>query len=205
MRALLKRFIDIAGAIVGLFLCAPLFAIVAIAVRIEDKGPVLFAQWRLGRRGEPFRCLKFRTMRMDAEDTLRRWEEQNTPQWQAYLAGNRKLRDDPRVTRIGRVLRTTSLDEIPQLINVLRGEMSLVGPRPLLSRELADYGTDALRLYEQVRPGLTGLWQVSGRSGLSMQQRATLDAQYVRQQSIALDFAILARTLPAVLRRQGAY
>lgn len=205
MQACIKRTIDIVGATAGLVLTAPLFAVVAVATRMDDGGPTLFAQWRIGRHGRPFRCLKFRTMRVDAEQTLQRWEAENAPQWREYVESNHKLKNDPRVTRIGRILRRSSLDEIPQLINVLLGHMSLVGPRPLLGSEVSVYGREALAYYEQVRPGITGLWQVSGRSGLAFAQRAALDQEYVRRRSLALDAWILLRTLPAVLSRRGAY
>jgi lipopolysaccharide/colanic/teichoic acid biosynthesis glycosyltransferase len=174
--------------------------VMACAVRLDSPGPVLFRQKRVGERGEAFEMLKFRTMCVDAEDKL------------AVLAGSGdagnavlfKMRDDPRVTRVGRWMRRFSLDELPQLINVLRGEMSLVGPRPPLQREVDEYEPDAVRRL-RVRPGLTGLWQVSGRSDLSWEESLRLDLWYVDNWSLVLDLQILFRTARAVVRGSGAY
>jgi lipopolysaccharide/colanic/teichoic acid biosynthesis glycosyltransferase len=169
---------------------------------IWDPGPVLFRQVRAGRRGRPFRITKFRTMVVDAEERLR-----GDPALLAsYLAGGNKLRpaQDTRVTRLGRVLRATSLDELPQLFNVLAGSMSLVGPRPVLYSELCHYGTGAA-LVLAVRPGITGPWQVGGRSSVGRTERVRLDEAYASRWSIGGDLRILARTVVAVARRDGAY
>ena len=194
-----KRAIDIIGASVLLALASPLIAIIAIAIKRNDGGPVFFGQWRIGRDMKPFRIWKFRSMRVGAEDE--RWEliaEYGVDQPLFKLA------DDPRMTRVGRVLRRWSLDELPQLWNVLRGEMSLVGPRPPLPEEVrADGLRQPLRL--GMRPGVTGPWQVNGRSELPYLNGVALDLDYVRDWSIVSDFVILARTPWAVLSRKGAH
>jgi Undecaprenyl-phosphate galactose phosphotransferase WbaP len=199
---MLKRALDLFGASLLLLMCLPLLGVIALVLRMEG-GPVLYAQWRIGRHGRPFRCWKFRTMLPDAEAQLAELLAQNTVAREEW-ARDQKLRDDPRVTRIGQVLRRTSLDELPQLWNILRGEMSLVGPRPMLEDQQARYGA-ALATCLSVRPGLTGLWQVSGRNRTTFAERVELDLAYVRQQSLALDLWILWRTVFVVLSQRGAY
>jgi Undecaprenyl-phosphate galactose phosphotransferase WbaP len=199
---MLKRALDLFGASLLLLMCLPLLGVIALVLRMEG-GPVLYAQWRIGRHGRPFRCWKFRTMLPDAEAQLAELLAQNTVAREEW-ARDQKLRDDPRVTRIGQVLRRTSLDELPQLWNILRGEMSLVGPRPMLEDQQARYGA-ALTTCLSVRPGLTGLWQVSGRNRTTFAERVELDLAYVRQQSLALDLWILWRTVFVVLSQRGAY
>lgn len=201
---LVKRAFDLVSASLLLLLLSPLLAWVAWRIWREDGGPVLFIQERVGPGGKPFRFYKFRSMVNDAEGLLRRWEAENSPEWQRYVASNFKLEDDPRVLRVGRFIRGSSIDELPQLLNVLRGEMSLVGPRPLLPREVSEYG-EALQLYGQVRPGLTGLWQVSGRSKTTFSERVIYDDWYIKNWSLWTDIAILAKTVRTVLRREGAY
>jgi undecaprenyl-phosphate galactose phosphotransferase len=201
-QGLAKRGFDIAGASVLLLLSAPLFLVLALLVRSEG-APILYRHRRIGRHGKPFDCLKFRTMVPDAERRL-----------QALLAADpaaaeewrttRKLRNDPRVTRLGRWLRRTSLDELPQLWNVLKGDMSLVGPRPVTEEEVAWYGRERL-VYLQSRPGLTGLWQTSGRSDLDFQRRVRLDVSYAENWSLWRDLVILLNTIRVILARQGAY
>jgi exopolysaccharide biosynthesis polyprenyl glycosylphosphotransferase len=196
---LLKGAFDRVLGTLLLIVAAPLMVAVALAVRLDDRGPVLFRQTRIGVGGEEFTMLKFRSMVPDAENHL--------PALSHGSDGNAllfKLRQDPRVTRVGAVLRRLSLDELPQLINVVRGDMSLVGPRPPLPREVAEYDLDALRRL-RVLPGLTGLWQISGRSDLSWEESLRLDLRYVDNWSIALDLSILWRTAAAVLKRSGAY
>ncbi len=195
----LKRTMDVALAVLALLLLIPVIVCVAAAIRISTGSGVLYAHRRVGRNGRPFACLKFQTMVPDGDACLARHLAENPDaarQWQT----DRKLKDDPRVTRLGRVLRATSLDEIPQLLNILSGDMSWVGPRPIVYAELEKYGS-AARDYFTVRPGLTGLWQVSGRSRLTYAERVEFDRHYVRNRSILLDLSILARTLPAVARR----
>jgi exopolysaccharide biosynthesis polyprenyl glycosylphosphotransferase len=194
-----KRAFDWCLAL-GLTIAAlPVLVAIAVAVRLDSPGSVLFRQTRVGARGETFSMLKFRSMGVDAEQRLAELAS-------AADAGNTvlfKMRRDPRVTRVGGFLRRYSLDELPQLVNVLRGEMSLVGPRPPLPVEVAGYESDAVRRL-RVRPGLTGLWQVSGRSDLSWDESLRLDLWYVDNWSLVLDLQIIVRTAPAVLRGKGA-
>jgi lipopolysaccharide/colanic/teichoic acid biosynthesis glycosyltransferase len=186
---LTKRALDVAGATVGLTLSAPLLAASAIAVRLEDAGPVLFRQERVGLEGRPFEVLKLRTMIVDAH---------------TQGAGYAVDRGDSRITRIGRLLRKTSIDELPQLWNVLRGEMSLVGPRPTLAYQVERY-TERQRRRLEVKPGLTGWAQVNGRASLSWPERIELDVWYVEHRSLALDLRILLRTVSVLLRPGVVY
>jgi lipopolysaccharide/colanic/teichoic acid biosynthesis glycosyltransferase len=200
----IKRAIDLVGALTGLALLWPVFLIVAVLIRLDSPGPALFRQWRRGHRGRPFRMLKFRTMVVDAERRLGDLESCNESAGGVLF----KLRDDPRVTRLGRFLRRSSLDELPQLINVLRGEMSLVGPRPLQFRDCDRLAAVEPRGYTrrlEVLPGLTGPWQVEGRSALDYERMVELDCDYVAKRSPGRDLQIIARTLLVVLRGRGAY
>jgi lipopolysaccharide/colanic/teichoic acid biosynthesis glycosyltransferase len=185
----------------ALFLVAffPLFLALAVAIRLETPGPVLFIQHRVGRDGHEFPFFKFRSMVHDAEAKRRALEAMNERSGPVF-----KMRDDPRVTRVGRLLRRTSLDELPQLLNVLRGEMSLVGPRPALPREVVEY-TPRQRQRLCVTPGVTGLWQVSGRADVSFEDAVEMDLHYVQNQSLWLYIKILLLTVPAVLTGRGAY
>ena len=199
----IKRALDLLATAVGGIFVLPLLLVLCMLVRLESGGPVLYADRRMGRNGEPFSCLKFRTMVPDAEDALRRILEAD-PEARAEYARYHKLREDPRVTRVGRFLRMTSLDELPQLWNVLKGEMSLVGPRPYLPRESEDIGvtqSDILRVY----PGMTGPWQVSGRSNTSFEERVRMDAHYVRDWSVWLDLVLLARTVKTLMSGRSAF
>jgi exopolysaccharide biosynthesis polyprenyl glycosylphosphotransferase len=198
-RALAKRTFDVALAALGLLIVSPLAAGAAVAVRLSSPGPIIFRQTRVGLNGAPFQVLKFRTMSADAEETLGELAGANEGAGPLF-----KMKDDPRVTGIGRFLRRTSLDELPQLWNVLRGEMSLVGPRPALASEMAAWDED---LYGRlrVRPGITGMWQVSGRSEASFEEYTRLDLYYVDNWSLVVDLIILARTIPAVFSSSGAY
>ena len=199
---LVKRTTDVALGGVLLLLASPLLAAIALGVRL-DGGPALYRHRRIGARGRPFHCLKFRSMRADADRLLAEHlvrDPDAAREWRA----TRKLRHDPRLTRIGALLRKTSLDELPQLWNVLRGEMSLVGPRPIVEDEREHYAT-YLAYYLQMVPGITGLWQVSGRSDTSYAQRVELDVWYARHWSLWTDLVILVQTLPALLARRGAY
>ena len=195
----LKRSFDLVTATLLLLALAPLMALLAARVFASDRGPVLFRQTRVGRDGSLFTCLKFRTMVADAEEHLAALKEE-----QGFEGGLFKMVDDPRITRPGRWMRRLSLDELPQLVNVLRGEMSLIGPRPPLPSEVAGYD-DVMRRRLRVRPGLTGLWQVSGRSELTFEDAIRLDLYYVENWSMLQDLAILVRSVRAVLRSQGAY
>jgi Undecaprenyl-phosphate galactose phosphotransferase WbaP len=202
-RPWLKRGMDLAGAGLALAVLMPIFLVIALLVR-ADGGPAFYAHQRIGRGGRAFGCLKFRSMVTNSAERLAEVLASD-PAARAEWEATRKLKNDPRVTWIGRILRATSLDELPQLINVLRGEMSLVGPRPVLASELATYYGAATQHYLAVRPGITGLWQVSGRSETSYAQRVALDVAYVTSPSIWADIHILMRTPAAVLARRGAY
>ena len=197
-----RRSLDVSVALLALIFLLPLLLIVALIVFVDDPGPVMFRQRRIGRRGEMFVCLKFRSMRVDAEsalDQLLRRDEGARAEWEA----TRKLKRDPRITRTGDFLRKTSLDELPQLLNVLRGEMSLVGPRPIVEAEVPRYGRH-FRHYCDLRPGVTGLWQVSGRSDIDYRRRVVLDVAYARHHTAALNVKLLMATVPAVLSRRGS-
>lgn len=200
IRRMIKAVVDRIGALFGLLLIAPVFLSIATLIKLTSPGPVFFRQIRTGKDGRPFAMIKFRTMVVDAEARL-----------QELLAANErsegllfKIRDDPRVTRVGRVLRKYSLDELPQLINVLTGSMSLVGPRPPLPSEVEQYDDDVRRRL-LVKPGLTGLWQISGRSDLTWDEAVRLDLRYVENWSLTVDIMILWKTLSAVIRGSGAY
>jgi exopolysaccharide biosynthesis polyprenyl glycosylphosphotransferase len=201
---ILKRTIDFSGALVGLLLLAPVMLFVAFLIRVDSPGPIFFRQLRRGRGGRLFWVLKFRTMVVDAEQRLKELEKKNESAGGVLF----KLRDDPRVTPLGRFLRRSSLDELPQLINVLRGEMSLVGPRPLQLRDseklqALDPVGYARRL--EVMPGITGPWQVGGRSDVDYARMVEMDLEYVNNQSLGLDLWIILRTFVVVLRGRGAY
>lgn len=197
----LKRAFDVVVSLLALVVLAPLIAAVALLIRLDGR-QVLFGHSRVGQFGRGFNCLKFRTMVTDSDRVLRELLE-NDPAAAAEWAEHRKLRRDPRITPVGRFLRRTSLDELPQLINILRGDMSLVGPRPIVVAEMTRYG-DKIGYYLSVQPGLTGAWQVSGRSDVGFKRRVELDTQYVRTQTFASDFAILIKTIPAVVFSRGA-
>ncbi len=199
---MIKVAIDVIAAALLLLLSSPLFVVLAVISRL-DGGPMMFAHRRVGAGGRHFNCLKFRTMVVDGDHLLNETLAKN-PALAAEWATSRKLTNDPRVTRIGRFMRKTSLDELPQLINVLRLEMSLVGPRPIVDSEIPLYG-EAIAQYYATRPGLTGLWQVSGRSNTSYARRVQLDVWYVNNWTIWNDIAVLMKTIPAVIRGQGAH
>lgn len=190
-------------ALLLLVLLAPVLAAVAFLIWHRDGAPILFGHYRVGHDGKMFRCLKFRSMLLDAEASLAALLARS-PEARAEWQRDQKLLNDPRVTPIGRFLRRTSLDELPQLLNVLRGEMSLVGPRPVTVGELTRYGR-ARWHYLSVRPGITGLWQVSGRNNTTYDERVALDRQYVEHRSAWLDAVILAKTVSVVLSRHGAH
>lgn len=198
-----KRLFDIGVSVLSMPVLLPLIGIIGIIIRLETPGFAIYAHDRIGRRGKTFRCYKFRTMQKDAEEKLKemlgssdllRNEWENT--W--------KLKEDPRVTRIGRFLRRSSLDELPQIFNVIKGEMSLVGPRPYLPREKSDI-RDNIQVISSAKPGITGLWQVSGRSNTHYKYRVKLDAWYVMNWSLWLDIVILFKTIRVVIRAEGAY
>jgi exopolysaccharide biosynthesis polyprenyl glycosylphosphotransferase len=198
-RSAAKRAFDLVLTSLGLLLVTPIAALMSVAIKLDSRGPVIFRQTRVGRDGRPFDVWKFRTMCVDAEakiEELRALNETDGPLF--------KMKEDPRVTRVGRLLRKTSIDELPQLVNVLRGEMSLVGPRPALPAELLHWDPQ-LHARLRVKPGITGMWQVSGRSDASFEAYSRLDLYYVDNWSLMDDLTILAKTIPTVLFGRGAY
>lgn len=194
---------NFALALVALVILLPVMLAVALAVFAQDGGPIVFAHRRIGRGGRYFRCLKFRSMAVDAEARLSDLLASD-PAAREEWEKDHKLRNDPRVTKLGAFLRKTSLDELPQLFNVLKGEMSLVGPRPIVDAEVAKYGRRFTH-YCAVKPGITGLWQVSGRNDVSYTARVAMDCIYARKRNVLMDGAIIAATVPAVLMRKGSY
>ena len=202
-RQRLKRALDLVLCLPVVVLCAVPGLLLCLLIRLDSRGPVFYRQRRLGKDGKAFDVFKFRTMRQDADEVLARYLEEN-PDLRDEWEKDRKLKHDPRITRVGRFLRKSSLDELPQLINVVRGEMSLVGPRPIVEAEIAKYG-EVYADYCRVRPGITGLWQVSGRNNTTYEERVSLDRYYVTNWCIWMDLWILARTFPVVLTGYGAY
>lgn len=198
-----KRAFDIVSALGLLSVAVPLGLVIATAIRLETRGPVLYRQTRIGRGGRRFALWKFRSMAVNSQELLERYLAEH-PDLLAEWEATHKLKDDPRVTRVGRFLRRRSLDELPQLWNVLKGDMSLIGPRPIVDEEVPKYG-DAFTLYKSVKPGLTGLWQVSGRSDLSYRRRVELDSHYIRHWSLWLDLKVIWKTVGVLLRAHGAY
>lgn len=196
---LAKRVIDVLGCIFCLLLLSPIFLIIAVSIRIDTKGPIIFKQIRIGKGGSPFVFYKFRSMCVEAEESRNKILHLNEVSGPIF-----KIRNDPRVTRVGKFLRKYSLDELPQFFNVLKGDMSFVGPRPPLPCEVAEYEDWQLRRLS-VMPGITCLWQVSGRSKLSFEDWMKLDLDYIDSQSLWLDIRILLKTIPAVLSGEGAY
>jgi lipopolysaccharide/colanic/teichoic acid biosynthesis glycosyltransferase len=192
--------LDIAATVVGLALLTPVFALVALAIRVDSPGPVLFSQTRVGKHGATFRRWKFRSMFVDAEERKAALQAENEMEGGVIF----KMKRDPRITRVGRFIRKASIDELPQLWNVLTGDMSLVGPRPAVPAEVEQYSP-----YERhrlsVKPGITCFWQVSGRSDLPFDEQVRLDIHYARVRSLAVDLLLLVKTVPAVLFARGAY
>ncbi len=200
----LKRVMDLVFVLPVLVFASPLLMLIYALIKIFDPGPALFAQLRVGRGGEQFIVYKFRTMRVDAQDRLQQLLNSD-PGKEAEWAKYQKLRDDPRVTLIGRFLRKSSLDELPQLLNILRGEMSVIGPRPVTAAEVQQRYGVAYPFYTAVRPGVLGLWQVKGRNSLTYPERVAFDVQYVKTWSVWQDFKIVFMAIPVVLLARGAY
>lgn len=195
-----KRMLDIVCTAVGLLFCVPLFVIVAISLKLEDpRGPVFFVQERVGKDGERFRIYKFRSMIVNAEELLPTLLEQNDVSGAMF-----KMRNDPRVTKVGRFIRRTSIDELPQLWNVLKGDMSLVGPRPTLPRELPQYSPYDMQRF-LVTPGCTGLWQISGRSTVGFKEMVELDLKYIENRTLKLDLVILFKTIRVLFGSKEAF
>lgn len=195
----IKRAFDIGVSFLALIVLSPVFLLIAAAVKLDSKGPAIYAQQRIGKNGAPFTLYKFRSMVTDAQQRMAEF----TPQQRQEFENNFKLDDDFRLTRIGRFIRRTSLDELPQFYNILTGSLSLVGPRPIVQKELEKYGGKQA-LFLSVKPGLTGYWQVNGRSAVTYAQRIELELYYVRHRSFWLDFKILLKTFAVVFTRKGA-
>lgn len=197
----IKRVLDFIGALVGLILLSPIMVIVAIAIKLEDpNGNIIFGHMRVGKDGKMFPCLKFRSMFSNAEEMKKNFTEEQKREY----AETFKLKDDPRITKVGNFIRKTSLDELPQLFNILKGDMTIVGPRPIVTDELDFYG-EYEDYYKAVKPGLTGLWQVSGRSDTTYDERVALDMEYVTTRNTFKDLYIIFMTVVKVLKREGSY
>lgn len=194
-----KRAIDIIGSIVGLIILSPLFLILAIVVKMDSKGPVFFAHKRLGYNGKIIKIFKFRTMVTDAEAMIDKLPLEKKEEFKK----NFKLEDDPRITKVGKFLRKTSLDELPQLVNILKGDLTIVGPRPIVKKEIELYGKYGSKLLS-VKPGLTGYWQVNGRSDTTYEERVQLDMTYIDERCLLLDIKIILKTFIEVFRGRGA-
>jgi len=199
VQLLVTRIVDVSLSVLGLALGLPFWICIALAIKVTSPGVAVYRQTRIGLEGRPFKVYKFRTMYKNAEDGLNGLMERNEAQGPLF-----KIKDDPRITPVGRFLRRTSFDEFPQLLNVIRGEMSLVGPRPPLPQEVAQY-EDWQKARLSIKPGLTGLWQVRGRSDISFDEGVLMDLYYIENWSLHLYFMILLRTIPAVLFSRGAY
>ena len=199
----IDRALDLTVAVIALIITAPLMVVAAVLIAAEGKGPILFAHARIGKDGAAFKVLKFRSMCVDGDVVLAEFLKGNEDA-RAEWNKDHKLRNDPRVSRLGSILRKSSVDELPQLINVIKGEMSIVGPRPITREEVEKYGA-LFTSYCSVRPGLTGIWQVSGRNDISYQRRVEMDALYARKKSVLLDIKLIIATIPALLSRRGSY
>ena len=195
---ILKRLLDIFGSSIGLVSLLPIFLLIIILIKLFSKGPVIYKQVRLGKLGQLFGLWKFRSMVDNADVILEKYLIEH-PKYRNEWEKNHKLKNDPRVNIVGGILRKSSLDELPQLWNVLMGQMSLVGPRPIVKEEIVKYG-DVYKAYKLVKPGLTGLWQISGRSNLAYEERVRLDMEYIENQSIILDLKVIIKTIPAIFR-----
>ena len=200
----IKTLFDFTLTAVGTVAISPLLAYIAYRIKKEDPGPIFFAHTRIGKDGKPFPCYKFRSMVVNSKEMLEKHLAEN-PEARAEWEREFKLKNDPRITPIGQVLRKSSLDELPQIFNVLKGEMSLVGPRPVVQEELDKYYGEAVKEYCSVKPGITGLWQVSGRSDVDYPERVAMDVEYVRTRNLWKDIVILYKTFDVVLNKKGAY
>ena len=198
-----KRFLDVVISSILIFFFSPIFVLVALTLKAGYGGPILFRHERVGRNGVAFRCLKFRTMHKDSDRILAECLESDSDLRQEWTR-TQKLRRDPRIHGLGFILRKSSMDELPQLFNVVRGEMSIVGPRPIIREEAENYGSD-LGSYLALRPGITGLWQVSGRNNTTYSERVACDVKYFEQRSFRTDLGILLRTVMVVISSDGAY
>lgn len=194
-----KRIIDVVLSSIALVVLSPIFAIIALAIKLESKGPVFFKHTRIGKDGKIIKIYKFRSMVENAEDLIKKF----TPEQMKEYKENYKLTDDPRITKVGKILRKTSLDELPQLINIIKGELSIIGPRPVVQKELEKYGSNAQK-FLSVTPGLTGYWAANGRSCTSYEKRMEMELFYVDNLSFKLDVKVFFKTIEAVIKREGA-
>lgn len=195
----IKRVIDVILASVALILLSPLFAIIAIAIKIDSKGPVFFAHKRIGKNGNIIKLYKFRSMVINAEELIKSF----TPEQMREYKENYKLTNDPRITKVGKFLRKTSLDELPQLINIINGDLSIIGPRPVIADELEKYGTNKDK-FLSVTPGLTGYWAANGRSNTTYEQRMEMELYYIDNLSLKMDIKVFFKTILSVLKKEGA-
>lgn len=194
-----KRILDIVLASIGLVVLSPFFLLVGIIIKIDSKGPVFFAHDRIGKNGKPFKMYKFRTMHKNAQEMIKDFTEEQMKEWKE----NYKLKDDPRITKVGNVLRKTSLDELPQIWNIIKGDLSIIGPRPIVTDELKKYGENKEK-FLSVTPGLTGYWQANGRSDTTYEERMEMELYYVDHISWKLDIKIFFKTIIAVIKKEGA-
>lgn len=197
-----KRILDVFLTLLLLPLILPLILIISLLIKLDSKGKIFFSHVRIGKNGTPFKCYKFRTMVINAEEVLKDVlkDEKAKVEWGKDF----KLREDPRITRIGNFLRKSSLDELPQIFNVFQGNMSFVGPRPITNAEIAKYGNNFI-YYKEVKPGITGIWQISGRNDIDYDKRVNLDKQYSQSKSIREDLKIIFKTIPVIFTKKGAY
>lgn len=197
--SIIKRFLDILISIIGLIVLFPVFLILGIIIRIDSPGPIVFAHKRIGKNGKDIKIFKFRTMYKDAEEMIKKFDENQMKEYKE----NYKLKDDPRITKIGKILRKTSLDELPQIFNIIKGDLSIVGPRPVVESELEKYGKNKDK-FLSVTPGLTGYWQANGRSTTTYEQRVNMELYYVDNRSLWMDIKIFFKTFISVVKKEGA-
>ena len=194
-----KRIIDVIISTIGLIVLSPIFLILAIIIKLDSKGPVFFAHTRYGKDGKKFKMYKFRTMYENAQDMINDFTPEQMKEWKE----NFKLQDDPRITKVGKFLRKTSLDELPQIVNIIKGDLSIIGPRPVIEEELEKYG-DNKDKFLSVTPGLTGYWQANGRSSTTYEQRMEMELYYIDNLSLKMDVKVFFKTIEAVIKREGA-
>lgn len=196
---ILKRMFDFISSLIGLIIFLPILIIIAVAIKLDSKGPIVFGHIRIGKNGQEIKVYKFRSMVQNAQEVFNNF----TPEQKAEFNKNFKLENDPRITRVGSFLRKTSLDELPQLWNIIKGDMSVVGPRPIVKKEIIKYGDSFGKVFS-VKPGLTGYWQANGRSDTTYDERVDMDIYYVDNRSLGLDFKILIQTFVSVIKKEGA-
>lgn len=195
----IKRFFDIVISTIGLIVLSPVFLILAIIVKVDSKGPIFFAHTRIGKNGKKFKMYKFRTMYENAQDMINDFTPEQMKEWKE----NFKLQDDPRITKVGKFLRKTSLDELPQIVNIIKGDLSIIGPRPVIEEELEKYGENKEK-FLSITPGLTGYWQANGRSSTTYEQRMEMELYYIDNISPKLDVKIFFKTIESVIKKEGA-